>query len=68
VTIEDVGNAAAFLCSDLAAGISGEVLYVDGGYRTVGHELSPAMATALKQASDRTMDRRRVNAIGIYVR
>jgi enoyl-[acyl-carrier protein] reductase I len=36
VTIDDVGNAAAFLCSDLAAGISGEVLYVDGGYRTVG--------------------------------
>jgi enoyl-[acyl-carrier protein] reductase I len=36
VTIDDVGNAAAFLCSDLAAGISGEVLYVDGGYRSVG--------------------------------
>src|SRR5476651_1106849 len=36
VTIEDVGNAAAFLCSDLAAGVSGEVLYVDGGYHTVG--------------------------------
>jgi enoyl-[acyl-carrier protein] reductase I len=36
VTIDDVGNAAAFLCSDLAAGISGEVLYVDGGFRTVG--------------------------------
>jgi len=36
VTIEDVGNAAAFLCSDLAAGITGEVLYVDGGYNTVG--------------------------------
>jgi enoyl-[acyl-carrier protein] reductase I len=36
VTIEDVGNAAAFLCSDLAAGITGEVLYVDGGYSTVG--------------------------------
>jgi enoyl-[acyl-carrier protein] reductase I len=36
VTIDDVGNAAAFLCSDLAAGITGEVLYVDGGYRTVG--------------------------------
>jgi enoyl-[acyl-carrier protein] reductase I len=35
VTIDDVGNAAAFLCSDLAAG-SGEVLYVDGGYHTVG--------------------------------
>ena len=36
VTLEDVGNAAAFLCSDLAAGITGEVLYVDGGYSTVG--------------------------------
>lgn len=36
VTIEDVGNAAAFLCSDLAAGISGEITYVDGGYNTVG--------------------------------
>jgi enoyl-[acyl-carrier protein] reductase I len=32
VTIEDVGNAAAFLCSDLASGITGEVTYVDGGY------------------------------------
>jgi enoyl-[acyl-carrier protein] reductase I len=36
VTIEDVGNAAAFLCSDLAAGITGEILYVDGGYSHVG--------------------------------
>src|ERR1700733_5153102 len=36
VTIDDVGNAAAFLCSDLAGGISGEVLYVDGGFHTVG--------------------------------
>jgi enoyl-[acyl-carrier protein] reductase I len=36
VTIEDVGNAAAFLCSELAAGISGEVLYVDGGFHSVG--------------------------------
>jgi enoyl-[acyl-carrier protein] reductase I len=35
VTIEDVGNAAAFLCSDLAAGITGEILYVDGGFSTV---------------------------------
>lgn len=32
VTIEEVGNAAAFLCSDLASGISGEITYVDGGY------------------------------------
>jgi len=36
VTIEDVGNAAAFLCSDLAAGITGEITYVDGGYNTIG--------------------------------
>lgn len=39
VTIEDVGNAAAFLCSDLAAGITGEILYVDGGYSHVGMSL-----------------------------
>src|SRR5262245_9398892 len=32
VTLEDVGNAAAFLCSDLAAGITGEILYVDSGF------------------------------------
>ncbi len=36
VTQEDVGNAAAFLCSDLAAGITGEILYVDSGFSTVG--------------------------------
>lgn len=36
VTIEDVGNAAAFLCSDLAAGITGEVTYVDSGYNILG--------------------------------
>lgn len=35
VTIEEVGNAAAFLCSDLASGISGEIMYVDGGFNTV---------------------------------
>jgi enoyl-[acyl-carrier protein] reductase I len=36
VTLEDIGNAAAFLCSDLAAGITGEILYVDNGFNTVG--------------------------------
>jgi enoyl-[acyl-carrier protein] reductase I len=36
VTIEDVGNTAAFLCSDLASGITGEIVYVDAGYNTVG--------------------------------
>ena len=35
VTTQDVGNTAAFLCSDLAAGITGEVIYVDAGYRNV---------------------------------
>ena len=39
VTIDQVGNAAAFLCSDLAAGITGETLYVDAGYRNVGMSL-----------------------------
>lgn len=36
VTIEEVGNAGAFLCSDLASGITGETLYVDGGYHVIG--------------------------------
>ena len=36
VTIEDVGNVAAFLCSDLAAGVTGEVTYVDAGYNIIG--------------------------------
>mgnify|MGYP001557399892 FL=1 len=36
VTIEEVGNVAAFLCSDLASGITGEIVYVDGGYHIVG--------------------------------
>ena len=36
VTTEDVGNAASFLCSDMAAGVTAEILYVDGGYSTVG--------------------------------
>jgi enoyl-[acyl-carrier protein] reductase I len=39
VTTTDVGNAAAFLCSDMAAGITGEILYVDGGFSTVGMSL-----------------------------
>jgi enoyl-[acyl-carrier protein] reductase I len=36
VTLEDVGNTAAFLSSDLAAGITGEIIYVDGGFSHVG--------------------------------
>jgi enoyl-[acyl-carrier protein] reductase I len=36
VSIEDVGNTAAFLCSELAAGITGEITYVDAGYNILG--------------------------------
>ncbi|AXQ27649.1 enoyl-ACP reductase [Solimonas sp. K1W22B-7] len=36
VSIEEVGNAAAFLSSDLASGITGEILYVDAGYNVMG--------------------------------
>ncbi len=36
VTIDDVGNVAAFLCSDLASGVTGEVTYVDAGYNILG--------------------------------
>lgn len=35
VTTEDVGNTAAFLLSDFAAGITGEITYVDAGFNTV---------------------------------
>lgn len=35
VTIDEVGNTAAFLASDLAAGITSEITYVDGGYSTI---------------------------------
>jgi enoyl-[acyl-carrier protein] reductase I len=36
VSLEDVGNAAAFLASDLAGGITAEIVYVDNGFSTVG--------------------------------
>ncbi len=43
VTIEDVGNVAAFLLSDLAAGVSAEIAYVDGGFsKAVGGIAEPA--------------------------
>ena len=36
VTIEEVGNAACFLCSDMASAITGELTYVDCGYNILG--------------------------------
>lgn len=48
VTIEEVGNTAAFLCSDLASAITGEILYVDSGYNTIG--MGPL--TAIKKSEE----------------
>ena len=42
VTIEDVGNVAAFLLSDLASGVTGEITYVDAGFSTVAAGLAEA--------------------------
>jgi enoyl-[acyl-carrier protein] reductase I len=36
ITAEEVGNVAAFLCSDLASGVTGEITYVDSGYSILG--------------------------------
>jgi len=40
VTIDEVGNVGAFLCSDLASGVTGEITYVDAGYNTVGMDFA----------------------------
>ncbi|MEP6971971.1 MAG: enoyl-ACP reductase FabI [Betaproteobacteria bacterium] len=45
VTIEDVGNVAAFLLSDLAAGVTAEITYVDGGFNKV------AISTVVESAA-----------------
>ncbi len=36
VTIDEVGNVAAFLCSDYASAVTGEITYVDCGYNAIG--------------------------------
>jgi enoyl-[acyl-carrier protein] reductase I len=46
VTIDDVGNVAAFLLSDLAAGITAEITYVDGGFNALVGGMSQASAAA----------------------
>ncbi|NOY61575.1 MAG: enoyl-ACP reductase [Gammaproteobacteria bacterium] len=40
VTIEEVGNTAAFLCSDLSSGITGEIVHVDSGFSNIGMALT----------------------------
>jgi enoyl-[acyl-carrier protein] reductase I len=41
VTIDDVGNAAVFLASDLSRRVTGDVLYVDSGFNIVGVQMGP---------------------------
>jgi len=36
ITLEDVGKAAVFLCSDLASGVTSETIYVDAGFHNIG--------------------------------
>jgi enoyl-[acyl-carrier protein] reductase I len=40
ITIEDVGNSAVFLASDLSSHVTGEVLYVDSGFNIMGVQIS----------------------------
>jgi enoyl-[acyl-carrier protein] reductase I len=51
VTTEDVGNAAAFLLSDLAAAVTGEILYVDAGFSHVVAGISSERATSPPDSS-----------------
>ncbi len=47
VTIEDVGGAGLYLCSDLSSGVTGETHYVDAGYQVVGMKAEDAPDIAL---------------------
>ena len=47
VTIDDVGGAGLYLCSDLASGVTGETHYVDAGYQVVGMKAEDAPDIAL---------------------
>ncbi len=42
ITIEDVGNTALWLCSELASAVTGEIVYVDAGFHTIGVGLGDA--------------------------
>ena len=56
MTIDEVGNVAAFLFSDLASAITGEITYVDGGFSTVAAASTKNRLTAPRR---RAIDRRR---------
>ncbi len=47
VTIEDVGGAGLYLCSDLASGVTGEIHHVDAGYNVIGMKAEDAPDIAL---------------------
>ena len=47
VTIDDVGGAGLYLCSDLASGVTGEIHHVDGGYNVIGMKQEDAPDIAL---------------------
>lgn len=51
-TAPDVGNAAAFLCSPLAAGITGVTLHVDNGYHAMGMVAAATLAPDAATAAD----------------
>ncbi len=48
---QDVGNTAAFLCSPLAAGITGSTVYVDKGYHAMG--VPTGLLEKAKEESDK---------------
>lgn len=50
ITIEEVGNAALFLCSDLSAAITGEIMHVDAGYNIVGMKAEDAPDMTVNKA------------------
>jgi len=51
VTLEDIAGAAVFLLSDLASGVTGEVLHVDAGFHALGVTLEAARATSAPEPS-----------------
>lgn len=50
VTIDEVGNAALFLCSDLGSAVTGEVMHVDAGYNIVGMKAEDAPDTTVSKS------------------